>query len=112
MSYEKFGVPPAQKPDNGEDAFNKLMAEAQLLEDVSFVEEDEGVNVESANRLIERLNSALESDSFTNEDDMEAREMIIHLEKMQGMFSPVPQEINTALAQLRLLRIKLHAETA
>ena len=111
MAFEKFNEP-ARKSDSSEEAFNKLMQEAQLLEDVSFVE-DEGVNVESATRLIERLNDISENDlPFTSEDDAEAREMIMHLEKMQKMFSPVPQEINTSLAQLRLLRNKLHAETA
>lgn len=111
MSYEKFGVPPSEKPDSGEDAFKKLMADAQLLEDISF-NEDTGVNVESASRLIDRLESIQENDlPFTNEDDAEAREMIMHLEQMQKMFSPAPQEINTALAKLRLIRGKLHAET-
>ena len=110
MSYEKFGVPPAEKPDSGEDAFKKLMADAQLLEDA--LDEEPGVNVESANRLIDRLEAIQENDlPFTNEDDAEAREMIMHLEKMQKMFSPAPQEINTALAKLRLIRGKLHAET-
>ena len=112
MNNEKFGAIPARKWDAGEDAFNKLMADAQLLENVSFVE-DEGVNIESANQLIDHLKDIHENDlSFTSEDDAEAREMVKHLEKMQKMLSPVPQEINTALAQLRLLRNKLHSETA
>lgn len=96
---------------NSEAAFNKLMNETKLPEGLSFGEND-GVNLNTANKLIEKLSTVLEEYNVcTAEDEEEAREMIITLENLQKQL-PEEKEISVALAKLRSLRTQSLSEIA
>lgn len=96
---------------NSEAAFNKLMNETKLPEGLSFGEID-GVNLKSANTLIEKLSAVLDEHNIcTAEDEEEAREMIITLENLQKQL-PEEKEISVALAKLRSLRTQSLSEIA
>lgn len=112
MKFETLNNFPQKKTyDDSDDAFKKLMAEAQLLDDVPF-EAYEGVNLDAANELIARLSATLEEEGVcVIEDEEEAREMIINLEKLQRLL-PKEKEISTALVRLKQLRNQSLEETA
>jgi hypothetical protein len=98
--------------------FKKYMQEAandiEMAEKEGFVPRVEPgeINIVSATTLIEGLTESFNQDGeITQEQDEAAREMVMTLEDLQrDLGGNPPQEIATALAQLRILREKIQTQ--